>query len=65
MRIERIEVVALKKLAIVSAALATSLKDNRAANEQRALTRVLMEVINRAEAENAPCEPRDEQMEPE
>lgn len=53
MRINAVEVLALKKLALISGALAGSLKDNGAASEQRSLTRVLIDVVNRAEAENA------------
>jgi len=44
-----IEILALKKLAIISGALATSLKDQGAAREQRALTKVLVDVIGRAD----------------
>lgn len=52
MRIEisPVELTSLKKLALVSGALAQSLSDVNAAREQKALTRVLIEVINRAEA---------------
>lgn len=53
MKIEPIELLALKKLAIINGALATSFKDQRAAAEQRALTKVLCDVINRAEIETA------------
>lgn len=51
--IEPIEILALKKLALISGALATSLKDLSAAREQRTLTRVLIDVINRAEVDCA------------
>ncbi|MDP9837566.1 hypothetical protein J2T09_002318 [Neorhizobium huautlense] len=52
MRIEisNVELLALKKLALISGALAQSLSDLSAVREQKALTRVLIEVINRAEA---------------
>ena len=53
MRIDPIEVLALKKLALISGALAASLSDHSAAREQRSLTRVLIDVVNRAEIENA------------
>ena len=53
MRIDPIEVVALKKLALISGALAASLSDYSAAREQRSLTRVLIDVVHRAEIENA------------
>lgn len=43
------EALALKKLALISGALASSLKDQTAAREQRALTRVLIDVVNRAD----------------
>ncbi|MBN8968974.1 MAG: hypothetical protein J0G95_10995 [Rhizobiales bacterium] len=52
MRIEPIEVLALKKLALISGALANSLSDKSAAREQRLLTRGLIDVVNRAELEN-------------
>jgi hypothetical protein len=51
--IGRIELLALKKLAIISGALAQSLRDASAAREQRALTSVLVEVINRADVSMA------------
>lgn len=47
--ISPIEMAALKKLALVSGALASSLSDAAAAREQKALTRVLIDVIGRAE----------------
>jgi hypothetical protein len=52
MRIDPIELLALKKLALICGALADKLHD-RAACEQRALTSVLVEICNRAEIENA------------
>jgi len=52
MKIDRIEVMALKKLAIINGALAKSFKDGTAKREQLALTSVLVDVINRAELEN-------------
>ncbi len=51
--ITAIEVLALKKLALVSGALAQILTDHNAAREQRTLTRVLIDVVNRAELANA------------
>lgn len=53
MHISRLEILALKKLAIICGALASSLKDRSSAAEQRALTSVLVDVVNRAEIENA------------
>ena len=50
--IEPIELVALKKLALISGALAQSLNDRTAQKEQTTLTRVLIEVINRADLAN-------------
>lgn len=47
--ITAIEVLALKKLALISGALASSLKDQTAAREQRALTKVLVDVVSRAD----------------
>jgi hypothetical protein len=55
MTIDKIESLALKKLAIVCGALAQKIPEP-AAKEQRALTRVLIDVINRAEIENAVSE---------
>jgi hypothetical protein len=52
MKIDAIELLALKKLALVNNALALSLSDRAAAREQRALTKVLVDVIGRAELEN-------------
>ena len=51
--ITAIEVLALKKLALICGALGQSLKDAGAAREQRALTMVLIDVVNRAELANA------------
>ena len=48
--ISSIEALALNKLAMISGALAASLKDQTAASEQRALTKVLVDVVNRADA---------------
>lgn len=46
--ISTIEILALKKLAVISGALAKSLS-GQASREQTALTRVLIDVVNRAE----------------
>lgn len=46
--ISEIELLALKKLALINNALATSLRDRSARQEQTALLRVLMDVIGRA-----------------
>lgn len=48
--ISSIEVTALKKLALICGALGQSLKDHSASREQIALTRVLIDVVNRADA---------------
>lgn len=50
--IEPIELMALRKLAIICGALAKSLKDPRAAHEQKALTSVLVDVCLRADIDN-------------
>lgn len=50
--IDPIELLALKKLAVICGSLADMIKDP-AKREQRALTSVLVEVINRAEIANA------------
>jgi hypothetical protein len=55
MTIDKIELLALKKLAIICGALAQKISEP-AAKEQRALTRVLVDVISRAEIENAVSE---------
>ena len=52
--ISPIEMAALKKLAVISGAVAASLPDLTAAREQMALTRVLIDVIGRAEAPATP-----------
>lgn len=46
--ISKIEVLALKKLAVICGALAGSLNNESAAREQRALTSVLVDVVRRA-----------------
>jgi hypothetical protein len=51
--ISNVELYALKKLAIICGALAKSLKNQSSAAEQRALTGILVNVINRAEIDNA------------
>jgi hypothetical protein len=58
--ISGIEVLALKKLALICGALATSLNDQTAAREQRALTRVLVDVVNRADAALASHQMKEE-----
>lgn len=50
--ISPIEVLALKKLALINNALAQSLEDRSAQAEQRALLRVLMDVTSRADIAN-------------
>jgi len=55
--ISPVEIVALKKLALICNALANSLSGT-ASIEQSALTRVLVEVIGRAELANATQENR-------
>lgn len=49
--ISPIEALALKKLAVINGALAKSIS-GQAAVEQLALTRVLIEVVNRADVQN-------------
>lgn len=56
--INKIELLALKKLAIICGALAKSLANPSTAREQRALTSVLVDVINRAEVANATADAR-------
>ncbi|CAM5419926.1 hypothetical protein ATER59S_02378 [Aquamicrobium terrae] len=56
--ISSIEVLALKKLALICGALASSLNDQTAAGEQRALTKVLVDVVNRADVANLSPDPR-------
>lgn len=51
--ISPIEVLALKKLALINDALARSLRDEGARREQLALLRVLMDVAARADLANA------------
>ena len=51
--ISEIELLALKKLALVNGALAAHLSDPLAAKEQRVLARVLVDIINRAEVAKA------------
>lgn len=51
--IDKLELLALKKLAVICGALAKAIKDPVASREQKALTSVLVEVINRAEIDNA------------
>jgi len=51
--ISPLELMALKKLALVSRSLETMLSDYRAKAEQKALTSVLVEVIARADLANA------------
>ncbi|TIM09190.1 hypothetical protein [Mesorhizobium sp.] len=50
--ITAIEVLALKKLALIDGALAQSLKDQTARREQMALLGVLMDVVARADLAN-------------
>ena len=59
--ISSIEVMALKKLALICGALATSLKNQTAAREQRALTKVLIDVVNRAEVVLESRQPKETQ----
>lgn len=47
-----VEVLALKKLALINGALAQSLKDGTAKREQTALLSVLMDVTSRADLAN-------------
>jgi hypothetical protein len=51
--ISEIEVLALKKLALINGALAKELSGRASGREQVALLRVLIDVINRAELANA------------
>ncbi|PZU68156.1 MAG: hypothetical protein DI546_20850 [Rhizobium sp.] len=51
--ISQIELLALKKLALINNALAASLSDATAAREQKALTRVLVDVVSRADIANS------------
>lgn len=52
--ISAVELLALKKLALISGALASSLSDPSAAREQRALTGVLVDVVSRAQLPSTP-----------
>lgn len=52
-----IEVLALKKLALINGALAQSLSNQTARREQTALLRVLMDVASRADLANHAEEP--------
>ena len=54
--ISKIEVLALKKLALINGALAQSLNAPTARNELLALLRVLMDVTSRADLANAKAE---------
>lgn len=60
MRIEisPVEVLALKKLALINHALAQSLRDVSARREQTALLRVLMDVTARADLANRTDTPK-------
>lgn len=51
--ISPVELMALKKLALINNALAASLSDATAAREQKALTRVLVDVVSRADIANS------------
>jgi hypothetical protein len=57
--ISAVELLALKKLALISGALAQSLSDKQAAREQRALTSVLVDVVSRAAISKATTDSRD------
>jgi hypothetical protein len=50
--ISPIEVLALKKLSLINGALAQSLRDKSARDEQMALLRVLMDIASRADLAN-------------
>lgn len=50
--ISPLEVLALKKLALINDALARSLRDPGARKEQTALTRVLVDITGRADLAN-------------
>jgi hypothetical protein len=54
--IDEIELLALKKLVIINGALAKRLGPTSAGREQIALTRVLIEVITRADIDNVRVE---------
>lgn len=51
--ISAVEVLALKKLALINGALAESLKDRGARSEQTALLRVLIDITARADLATA------------
>lgn len=51
--LSHIEISVLKKLALVNAALAKTLQSRVAGGEQLALTRVLIDIVNRAELAEA------------
>lgn len=51
--ISPVELMALKKLTLINKALAASLSDATAAREQKALTRVLVDVVSRADIANS------------
>lgn len=53
-KISPVELLALKKLALISGALGSSLSDPSAAREQRALTGVLVDVVSRAQLASTP-----------
>jgi len=55
--ISQVELMALKKLALISRALGQSLSDKMAAKEQLALTSVLVDVIARAESSASRSQP--------
>lgn len=60
MTIDALELLALKKLAVICGALAKQLP-GQAGREQAALTSVLVDVVNRAEIDNATARPAGEQ----
>ncbi|MBB4649611.1 hypothetical protein GGQ99_001333 [Aminobacter niigataensis] len=55
--ISPVEVLALKKLALINGALAQSLANQTAKREQTALLRVLMDVVGRADVADQTKEP--------
>ena len=52
-----VEILALKKIGLISYALAQSLSDKRAAKEQLALTSVVTDIVARAEGANPSPDP--------
>lgn len=54
--VSNIEILALKKVALINYALAQSLSDKRAAKEQLALTKVISDIARRAEGAPPPSE---------